>query len=187
MKKHLLFLLLLTIAIVCKASTSSLDMSKASIVSETSGNGITYFKFLYPSVDADGKEIILSGLVVFPQHTSSTTGKQTMPKNMIIGCHATITKDTECPSNFGASDYPVNETYALSLCAHGVDDITNVTFNNLLIMPDYIGYGQTKSLTHPYLNEDLTGRNIVDAARYGKALMETLTYDEDGVTKNYKK
>src|SRR5574344_432695 len=186
MKKHLLFFLLLTIAIVGKASTSSLDMSKASIVSKTSGNGITYFKFLYPSVDADGNEIILSGLTVLPLHTSASTGNQTLPQNMIIGCHATITKDAECPSNFGAAGYPTNEVYALSFSAQGNDDITKVANNNLLVMADYIGYGKTKDLTHPYLNEDLTGRNIVDAARYGKALMETLTYEEDGVTKNYK-
>jgi hypothetical protein len=187
MKRYLAIIVLLTAAIAGKAEPLSLDMSKASIISTTQSSvfDITIFKFLYPSIDGDGKETILSGLSVFPYKTSSTTGRQILPQNMIIGCHVTITDDSERPSNFGALLYPLNEVYALNYFAEGNDDMTNVLQNNLLVMPDYMGYGETKDSIHPYLIEELTARNVVDGARYGKALMETLTYVEDGNTKNY--
>jgi len=51
--------------------------------------------------------------------------------------------------------------------------------NNLVIMPDYEGYGLTKDRAHPYLYQELTARQCVDAARYGRYLYEhaeELTY-----------
>lgn len=47
------------------------------------------------------------------------------------------------------------------------DDAYN---NNLVIMADYEGYGVTKNRAHPYLYQELTARQVVDATRYGIAL-----------------
>ncbi|MBP5560906.1 MAG: hypothetical protein J6X70_03795, partial [Muribaculaceae bacterium] len=38
---------------------------------------------------------------------------------------------------------------------------------NLVIMPDYEGYGETSSHAHPYLYQELTARQCVDATLYG--------------------
>ena len=43
-------------------------------------------------------------------------------------------------------------------------------YYNLVIMPDYEGYGITKSHAHPYLYQELTARQVVDGVRYGIAL-----------------
>lgn len=51
--------------------------------------------------------------------------------------------------------------------------------HNLVIMPDYEGYGNTADRAHPYLYQELTARQCVDATRYGRKLYETaeeLTY-----------
>ena len=40
----------------------------------------------------------------------------------------------------------------------------------LVIMPDYEGYGITADRAHPYLYQELTARQVVDAVRYGLAL-----------------
>ena len=50
-----------------------------------------------------------------------------------------------------------------------VDDIKRVNNYNFVVMPDYEGYGETKTHAHPYLYEELTARQVVDgavAARY---------------------
>ena len=39
--------------------------------------------------------------------------------------------------------------------------------NNLVIMADYEGYGVTKNRAHPYLYQDLTARQCIDATLYG--------------------
>ena len=49
---------------------------------------------------------------------------------------------------------------------------TDPPFFNLVILPDYEGYGLTRNNAHPYLYQELTARQVVDAARYGKALYE---------------
>ena len=54
--------------------------------------------------------------------------------------------------------------------ASGAND--NAYNRNLVILPDYIGYGLTKSRPHPYLYQELTARNVVDAVRYGIALFK---------------
>ena len=41
---------------------------------------------------------------------------------------------------------------------------------NLVIMPDYEGYGFTANRAHPYLYQELTARQVVDATRYGIAI-----------------
>ena len=51
--------------------------------------------------------------------------------------------------------------------------------DNLVIMADYEGYGLTKERAHPYLYQELTARQCIDATRYGRDLYEhdaALTY-----------
>lgn len=45
---------------------------------------------------------------------------------------------------------------------------------NLVILPDYEGYGLTSSRAHPYLYQELTARQVIDASRYG---IELYKYD----------
>ena len=45
--------------------------------------------------------------------------------------------------------------------------------NNLVIMPDYEGYGASKDRAHPYLYQELTARQCVDAALYGMKLYKS--------------
>ena len=44
--------------------------------------------------------------------------------------------------------------------------------HNLVIMPDYEGYGNTADRAHPYLYQELTARQCVDATRHGRYLYE---------------
>ena len=50
----------------------------------------------------------------------------------------------------------------------------NYEYNyNLVIMPDYEGYGASKDRAHPYQYQELTARQCLDATRYGIELYKT--------------
>ena len=130
------------------------------------------FTYKYPSVDADGNKIYLSALMGVP-HGMSTFGGHAMPNNLIIGCHETITSNYECPSEFN------NTGGASSMTGNGM--MLHYTAHNLVrqpcclvIMPDYEGYGITKDRAHPYLYQELTARQVVDAVRSGLAMYQQL-------------
>ena len=91
---------------------------------------------LYESVDTDGKPITLSGKVLLP-----ADGKV---KRCILVSHYTIGSNAESPSNtFPLEGLLVKLGYAV-------------------IVPDYIGYGVTSEMVHPYLVMDVTARNVLD-------------------------
>jgi hypothetical protein len=61
--------------------------------------------------------------------------------------------------------------------------------NNLVILPDYEGYGLTKDRAHPYLYQELTARQCIDATRYGRYLYEhddLLTYLRHPIRSNFR-
>ena len=90
----------------------------------------------YPSIDGNWDTIRLSGKVILPK-----TGK---PKRLILVSHYTVGSNTEAPSNcFSLEGILVQQGYGL-------------------VIPDYLGYGITAHLPHPYLVMDLTARNVVD-------------------------
>lgn len=99
--------------------------------------------------------------------------------NVIIGCHVTITSNKECPSEYvrtgpggKASDVGMLINHASSgMVFHSLQ--SNLAYYNLVILPDYEGYGITRSHAHPYLYQELTARQVVDATRYGIALYNT--------------
>lgn len=90
----------------------------------------------YPSVDGNWDSIRLSGKVMLP--------KEGKPKRMVLVSHYTVGSNAEAPSNcFSLEGILVQQGYGL-------------------IIPDYLGYGITSHMVHPYLVMDLTARNVVD-------------------------
>ena len=91
---------------------------------------------VYESIDVNGDPIILSGKVLLPAN-----GKI---KRCILVSHYTIASNAEAPSNtFPLEGLLVRLGYAV-------------------IVPDYIGYGVTSHMVHPYLVMDVTARNVLD-------------------------
>ncbi len=96
--------------------------------------------------------------------------------NVIIGCHVTITSNKECPSEYvrtGASGKASDVGMLINHASSGMvfhSAQSNLAYYNLVILPDYEGYGLTRSHAHPYLYQELTARQVVDATRYGIAL-----------------
>lgn len=141
-------------------------------------SGVAYYlyTFNYPSIDKHGNKIILSSLMAFPYFTESNWNDGYRFNNIVIGCHCTITSNKECPSlypedGFFKSDVNMMQYYASwgKGFKKAKDD---PAYYNVLIMPDYEGYGVTKDRPHPYLYQELTARQVVDGVRYGIALFK---------------
>ncbi len=114
--------------------------------------GFDTWKFYYLSTDPQGKKVWLSGMVCwakwwfFGWHDLD-------PDNIYLVEHYTITSNDECPTN----------SFTKEQIALG---------DNLIIMPDYIGYGETKDRVHPYLNHEICAINSVDALEAGYKVFE---------------
>ena len=53
-----------------------------------------WFRYLYPSMGADGQPIVFSALAAFPDEDPGYTN------NVVVGCHVTITSNKEAPSEY---------------------------------------------------------------------------------------
>ncbi len=142
-------------------------------------SGVAYYlyTFNYPSIDKHGNTIILSSLMAFPYFEESDWDKGYRFNNVVIGCHCTITSNKECPSWYTIDGYfksDVNMMQYYASWGKGLvrKDKDDPAYFNVLIMPDYEGYGVTKERPHPYLYQELTARQVVDGVRYGVALFK---------------
>jgi hypothetical protein len=147
--------------------------------------GAKLYSYTYPSVDADGNTVTLSSLMAVPTKML-IDNVMAKPNNLIIGCHVTITSNYECPTEYNKSGgtFSWMTDVGMLIDYTRYDAIRNPCC--LVIMPDYEGYGVTKNRAHPYLYQELTARQVVDAVRSGLALYEqnigffSFSHFEDG-------
>lgn len=121
-----------------KATSASLNDIFRGIVSSAMCHTAHEVVGLYESTDINGNPITVSGKVIYP--------KEGNIKNMMIVSHYTIGSNAECPS----------ETFSFEgiYAAKGY----------LVVIADYIGFGITKDVIHPYLQAETTARNVIDMA-----------------------
>ena len=124
--------------------------------------GIKYVTIRYKTTGADGSKKMLSELIAYSQKAEGQTAS-TKLKNLVIGCHCTITSDAERPTNFKN----------LSFCT----DVNMLTLlgsseTGLVVIPDYEGYGSTSKDPHPYCNRDVTAQQVIDGAKAGVVWFE---------------
>ena len=110
--------------------------------------GFRKVAYTYPSTDAKGDPITLSSVAFWLGYFVNDVWNDLQPDNICLMEHYTITSDAEAPTN----------TFPLEMF---------ITGNTLTIMPDYIGYGVTKDLSHPYLHHDVCAINSIDALTSG--------------------
>ncbi|GAB3322507.1 hypothetical protein GCM10027299_18240 [Larkinella ripae] len=118
------------------------SLSKAQVAAQTSGqlsvqlqkDGAKYdikvYKVVYNTTLADGTTTKASGAVIVP---TSTT-----PLSMVSQQHGTIGSETEAPSYFSAKSDAA--TIGVFFASAGY----------IIVCPDYIGYGESKTIPHTY-------------------------------------
>lgn len=124
---------------------------------EIGANGIAMgyksINYTYNSVDEHGKSVELSARVywgVVPYFGALN------PDYMVLCPHFTIGSNTEAPTQ--------KHTY----------EAMAITGDNLLIMPDYKGFGVSRELVQPYCNHELCAQNSIDAMKAGyKIFLDT--------------
>jgi hypothetical protein len=149
--------------------TNAFSLRESTLVQEMDNPdikiGFRKITYLYPSTDISGKPLTLSAAAVWLGYFANGVWNDLKPDNICLMEHYTITNDAETPSN----------TFALEMF---------ITGNSLTIMPDYIGYGVTKEMTHPYLNHDLCAINSMDALSAGYDLFKEK--GKCGMSQNWK-
>ncbi len=166
MKKKLWMLAaILTLCGAMTAQAAEVEVSDRLENDVRSGEAI-YYTFNYPSVDAEGKPVVLSSLLVAwnPEEPNVTDSIESVH----IYSHFTITADDECPtSDLNLKERILFMTLVKSSYGTGSDESQNFISRSIIIAPDYEGYGVTKDLAHPYLAQEVTARQMTDAVDYG--------------------
>ena len=114
--------------------------------------------YSYNSIDIGANPIELSSVALWYGYYvgSDTTWHDLAPEKICLMEHYTITSDHESPT----------QGFPLELF---------ITGNTLTVMPDYIGYGLTRHLNHPYLNHDICATNSIDALPAAYTLFDEMS------------
>ncbi|MFZ6759348.1 alpha/beta hydrolase family protein [Undibacterium sp. Ji50W] len=99
------------------------------------------YKVTYTTTDSAGRSVIASGLAAIPRKASS------LASPVLSYQHATIKTDAEAPSNHATADEPA---------------VLFASMGYLVSATDYVGYGVTKGLPHPYLLATPTAVSVID-------------------------
>lgn len=127
--------------------------------------GFRKVNFAYRSVDQYGQPVTLSAMAFWIGAIDGKHWWDISPENICLVEHFTITSDAECPTEGFPFEAFINR-------------------NALVVMPDYIGYGITSDMVHPYMNHELCATNSIDALAAGYTLFEDLS--KAGLSKDWK-
>jgi len=134
-------------------------------------------KITYNTVGQNGEAVIASGLLTIPTPTPEyeayreANGDPKFSVSMICENHGTIFTDAEAPTNIEiANGLPDYDTAVLMTGVAGFASIN----------PDYIGYGDSNDVAHPFMLKRASARSSVDMIKASMKYME-----ENGVALNH--
>jgi pimeloyl-ACP methyl ester carboxylesterase len=114
-------------------------------------NDVDIYKVTY-NTSYKGSALIASGLISLP--------KTTQEVGMLSFQHGTLTNRAEAPSNFSASNS--NALLYAAMASAGF----------IGVIPDYLGFGASSSMLHPYYVEEATASAVIDMLKAASELAE---------------
>jgi pimeloyl-ACP methyl ester carboxylesterase len=114
-------------------------------------NDVEIYKVTY-NTSYKGSALIASGLISLP--------KTTQEVGMLSFQHGTLTNRAEAPSNFSASNS--NALLYAAMASAGF----------IGVIPDYLGFGASSSILHPYYVEEATASSVIDMLKAANELAE---------------
>jgi len=142
----------------------------------TNAFGYKAVKIFYNTLNQNDEAVVASGLLVIPTASAeyqaylASLGKS-FSVSMLCDNHGTIFTNAEAPTNVevhnGLPDYP------LAVLMTGYAGFA-------AILPDYIGYGESNSVSHPYILKKASARASLDMI---KASMKYL--NDNNIVINY--
>jgi pimeloyl-ACP methyl ester carboxylesterase len=115
--------------------------------------GIKVHKLVYKTKNTDGKEIEASGALIFPTGVTNAVP-------LISIQHGTITDESQAPSYFG------------NLSESGTVGALFGSLGYIIAYPDYIGYGASKSVPHPYEHRESLATSCLDMLRAAREFIK---------------
>jgi len=109
---------------------------------------VTFYKIIYKTIDSDGNFVNASGLVSYPDKVGGDP-----PSPLLSFHHGTIGSDADAPSNIAAK--PEVGAFGALFSSQGY----------VLVMPDYLGYGESTQLMHPYIIAEGSAAAVIDMLR----------------------
>lgn len=115
-------------------------------------HGIKVYQVVYSTTNTDGRPIQASGALIIPDIQNAVS--------LISQQHGTITGDDAAPSHYNANSE--SYTFGSVFASQGY----------IIAAPDYIGYGASKSLPHPYEHRNGLATASLDMLRATREFLE---------------
>ncbi|TXK36951.1 hypothetical protein FVR03_16365 [Pontibacter qinzhouensis] len=134
--------------LVSATSVGTIPKTAIQALAQTSGFGsavnllkydIAFYRFTYKTT-YKGNETESSGMLAIPQGTPD-------PPALLSALHGTMFADADTPSNFPAT---FTDFELLALAGYST------------LIPDFIGYGVSEEIFHPYYDEQHSALAVVD-------------------------
>lgn len=133
------------------------EYTKQTVINESTAQGtgglntffvydIQVYKISYKTTDTKGNTVTASGLVIIPKNRPTAAP-------LLSHQHGTITNDADAPSYYGKN----SEAYLIAKLLASTGYIVSC--------PDYLGYGDTKNIEHPYEHAKTLGSASLDMLR----------------------
>jgi len=114
-------------------------------------NGVDVYRIVYRTTDVRGNSIQVSGAVLIPRISN--------PVGIVAQHHGTITNDADAPSYYNLSSEVA--VFGTLVAANGF----------VVAAPDYIGYGVSNNVEHPYEHAATLAQTSLDMLRATRDLM----------------
>lgn len=139
------------------------------VLSATIGNsygplpkyGVNAYKISYQTTSPAGATVTASGLLLVPQKTGVTSSP------VLSLQHGTLTVQSLAPSN-------VNINAPATIPGDVVAGFAAASFGYVVVMPDYLGYGDGQSVFHPYVQATSLATSTVDMIRASQRILANL-------------
>ncbi len=134
-------------------------------------------KITYNTVGENGELIVASGLLTIPTPTAgyvayrASTGQTPFSVSMICENHGTIFTNAEAPSNVEVTNGLPD--YSSAVLMTGLAGFASIN-------PDYIGYGDSNDIAHPYMLKKASARSSVDMIKASMKYMQ-----DNGIALNH--
>lgn len=118
--------------------------------------GLEAYRVKYRATNYDGKVVEASGLVLLPRNVAGQVA-------MVSIQHGTILNDADAPSYFVQNNRPnANATLGILMASQGY----------VAVMPDYIGYGLSNNVEHPYEHRNTLAGSSLEMLRAVRELLK---------------
>ncbi|WP_428738160.1 alpha/beta hydrolase [Sulfurimonas sp.] len=143
-------------------ASTMLSIVQASIKADaTNAFGYKAVKIIYTTTNQDGASVTASGLLVIPSATDTYKAtlallNKSFSISMICDNHGTMFLNSEAPTEVEVTDGLPNYSVAVLMTGYA---------GFAAVLPDYIGYGDSNSTSHPYILKNGSAQASLDMIR----------------------